>query len=170
MAGGGVVNVLAYGSNLLLARMHGRAPSAEPVTTVRLPGYALRFHKRGRDGSGKADAFFTGRGQDVVCGVVYELSPADKAALDLAEGLGRDYFEHPVELTGGDGTGFHASVYTASPSMIDGRLVPFSWYKEMVVSGAREHGLPAQYVAALESVEARADGDAERVQAASRLL
>ena len=90
MAGGGVVKVLAYGSNLLLARMRGRAPSAEPVTTVRLPGYALRFHKRGRDGSGKADAFFTGRGQDVVCGVVYELSPADKVALDLAEGLGRD--------------------------------------------------------------------------------
>lgn len=169
-AGPGKVRVLAYGSNLLAACMRGRAPSAVVLSAARLPRHALRFHKIGRDGSGKADAFFTGRGDDVVWGVVYELSRQDKTALDLAEGLGRDYFEHRVSVIAGDGKPLVASLYTASPMMIDGRLEPFSWYKEMVVSGARQQGLPAEYVVSVESRPDRADGDAARVQEASRLL
>ncbi|WP_235272578.1 MULTISPECIES: gamma-glutamylcyclotransferase [Halomonadaceae] len=39
---------------------------------------------------------------------------------------------------------------------------PYMWYKHHVVAGAREHGLPAAYVRALESIEARTDPDNER--------
>lgn len=168
--GGNRARVLAYGSNLLEARMLNRAPSAVTIAAVRLLGHALRFHKMGRDGSGKADAFFTGRGEDSVWGLVYELSPTDKAALDLSEGLGRDYFERRVSVLAENGQAVEVGLYVASPSMIDSRLGPFSWYKELVVTGARRCGLPADYVASIESVPAHADADSGRVQAASRLL
>ena len=149
------VAIFTYGSNMASHRMTERAPSARVLGSGRLTRHALRFHKTGRDGSGKADAFFTGRSEDAVWGVVYEISAPDKARLDLIEGLGRDYFEREVTLSpaaaanpGG------VRIYTASMQMIDGRLRPYPWYKALVLEGAREHGLPADYVASLETVVA----------------
>lgn len=39
---------------------------------------------------------------------------------------------------------------------------PYTWYKEHVLRGAREQGLPAEYVRALEAVEVMPDPDAKR--------
>ena len=50
----------AYGSNLHPTRLGDRAPSVELVGTAVLEGHALRFHKRGADGSGKCNALATG--------------------------------------------------------------------------------------------------------------
>ncbi|MGM0616445.1 MAG: gamma-glutamylcyclotransferase family protein, partial [Pseudomonadota bacterium] len=41
---------------------------------------------------------------------------------------------------------------------------PYHWYKHHVLSGAREHALPAAYIRALERIEALDDPDAERHQ------
>ena len=46
----------AYGSNLHPERLRERVPSAESLGVARLEAHVLRFHKRGRDGSGKCDA------------------------------------------------------------------------------------------------------------------
>ena len=68
-----------------------RVPSARWVGAYRLALHALRFHKAGVDGSGKCDAAFTGEGDDVVEGVVFELDLSEIPALDQAEGLGYAY-------------------------------------------------------------------------------
>lgn len=54
-----MIYYFAYGSNMLTERLIARTPSARPVGTSLLPGHRLTFHKRGRDGSGKCDAFET---------------------------------------------------------------------------------------------------------------
>ena len=59
-----MIYYFAYGSNCNQAIMEkkgviARTPSARPVGTSLLPGHRLTFHKRGRDGSGKCDAFET---------------------------------------------------------------------------------------------------------------
>jgi hypothetical protein len=36
--------------------------------------------------------------------------------------------------------------YIADASFIDDSLQPYSWYKDFVLAGAEEHGLPAEYV------------------------
>ena len=46
----------------------------------------------------------------------------------------------------------HAFTYHANPARIDAALRPFDWYKDYVVRGAREHGLPADYIRELEVV------------------
>ena len=137
-----IVN-FAYGSNMLIRRIRERAPSAKPIGMGQLPRHVLRWHKRGCDGSGKCDALFTGDDSDVGWGVLYELSAADKLLLDKVEGLHCGYEEKQVAIATGDDT-FTVQLYIATT--IDSALNPFDWYKEFVVTGAREHNLPPSYI------------------------
>ena len=79
------------------ARLTARTPSACVVGPGRLPGHALRWHKLGRDGSGKCDVIVVDTGSTaVVWGVLYRIDCAEKADLDRIEGLGVGYDEHEV--------------------------------------------------------------------------
>jgi hypothetical protein len=143
-------------------RQPNRAPSARFIMVASLERCALRFHKRSIDNSGKADAFSTGRSTDVVWGVVFELDDNDKPALDQAEGLGRGYSERVVELLASDGGRFNSSMYYADANAIDRDLRPYSWYLRLVVNGARQHLLPADYIARLVKLRAWEDSDCDR--------
>ena len=68
----------AYGSNLSSLRLQQRVPSARLVTTGRLLQHALLFHKIGRDGSAKCNAFYTGLEADTLYGALYRIEPKDK--------------------------------------------------------------------------------------------
>ena len=144
----------AYGSNMSTARLTARTPSARVVGRGRLPNHALRWHKRGRDGSGKCDVAFAGaRSTAVVWGVLYRIDCAEKADLDRIEGLGVGYDEHEVVVVTEAGE-IAARTYVARPGAVDPALRPRQWYKAHVLAGAREHGLPAPYVEMIERVEA----------------
>lgn len=154
--------VFAYGSNLCREQMLARAPSACVVAVASLSGHALRWHKVGRDGSGKCDAYFTGEEADVVHGVVYEVETADKRALDRFEGLGEHYSEKVVCIRSAEGKRIDAVVYVALAHRIDAHARPWTWYRAHVVTGARQHGLPPDCVARFEEVEAAEDPDRDR--------
>ena len=141
----------AYGSNMSTARLRERAPSAKPLGTGRLVRHALRWHKRGRDGSGKCDAACTGCPGDEVWGVLFAIDCAEKPRLDAAEGLGIGYVEKDVQILTAAG-GVAARTYQAKPNHVEAALRPFRWYWQHVLSGAREHGLPVAYVAAIEQI------------------
>ncbi len=149
----------SYGSNMSLARLQDRVPSARFVTVATLPGHTLRFHKISNDGSGKCDAEHTGNPDDRVIGVVYEISNNEKLALDQKEGLGYGYDEKQIEVTAEQGK-LTASMYIAT--RVKPQLKPYQWYKEHVLVGARENDLPAEYIAWLEAVEAVEDPDTAR--------
>jgi hypothetical protein len=125
-----------------------------------LTGYRLNFHKRSVDGSGKADAEYTGDETDFVWGVVFELDPAEKPDLDKAEGLGEGYSEKAIILANPKGKQCSASMYYAND--IDSALKPYSWYLRFVVEGARQHGLPPDYISQLECVQTLDDADRDR--------
>lgn len=156
------VRVFAYGSNLCIERIRARTPSARVIAVATLSGHCLRWHKKSRDGSGKCDAHATGADQDVVWGVVYELTEDDKLALDDCEGLGVDYFEKVVVVRTSDGTTIEATAYVANPQLLDDSVRPYRWYKGFVTAGAAQHGFPDEYRAALEETEEHHDPDAER--------
>jgi hypothetical protein len=53
--------------------------------------------------------------------------------------------------------------YLATPDYIDDSLKPYSWYKDIVLAGGREHGLPPEYIAEyIQSVEGIEDPDRTR--------
>ncbi len=154
-----VVLNFAYGSNLLSRRIHARVPSARVVARGVLRGHELRWHKVGQDGSAKCDVVATGNAQSRVFGVVYAIAAAEKPRLDKAEGLGAGYAQRQAEIETDSGP-VNAWLYHATA--IEPGLIPFDWYKALVVAGAREQQLPAAYVAWLEATAAREDRDFER--------
>ena len=151
----------AYGSNMSLARLRGRAPSAVSLGPHELRGHDLRFHKAGRDGSAKCDAFHTGREDDLVLGVLFDIDPADKALLDAAEGLGDGYEETVVTVVSTEGIPVAAMTYVAT--RIDANFRPYSWYLNHVLVGAREASMPANYIESrIRAVEPVDDVDEAR--------
>lgn len=146
----------AYGSNLHPTRLARRVPSSRILDTAVLEGWSLRFHKRGEDGSGKCDVVRAAGAGDRVHGAVYRMDAREQECLDAAEGPGYE----PLRLRlDGHGTVF---LYVALPCHIDGGLKPFSWYKSLVLHGARHHALPEPYVQRIAEVEAVPDPDPER--------
>ena len=150
----------SYGSNLLGRRMTQRVPSARPVETAVLRGFELRWHKVGQDGSAKCDIVASAAPGGLVHGVVYELAAAEKHFLDAAEGLGRGYEEMQVGLETASGAHIHAWTYYATDK--DADLLPFTWYKALVLAGALERGLPSDYIDRLRAVAAIEDPDPRR--------
>jgi len=143
----------AYGSNMSTARLRKRMPSCKPLGIATLPGYALRFHKRSTDKSGKCNALAS-RNDNSVIGVLFSFDPAERAKLDEAEGVGSGYEHSMVTVINEKGRRRKVLTYLATPDYIDDSLKPYGWYKDLVLAGGREHGLPPEYMAEyIQSVE-----------------
>ena len=132
-------------------RLRARAPSAIPVGKARLEGYALRWHKLGRDGSGKCDIEPSEAPGAAVWGVLYVINRTERDGLDTVEGLGVGYDEHTVRVETGTVVR-EAVTYKARPDQIDPALRPLAWYKAHVLRGATEHRLPDEYVRRIGAV------------------
>ena len=155
----------AYGSNMLTRRLTDavRAPSAFACGVAAFSGYTVRFHKVGADGSGKCTLIATGTVDAVAYGVLYELTDSDGANLDRVEGvLTGDYTRCCIQLRFLDGGTTGAITYVASDRYVDAACVPFDWYRDLVVAGAMEHGLPHPYIDELIRIPAVPDPDAAR--------
>jgi len=150
---------LAYGSNMLPRRIELRLGRCRTIGVAFLAEYALRFHKRGGDGSGKCDAFLTENSGDALYGVVYSLSETQRETLDDFEGPG--YVSRDVRVQTRSGA-LTAYAYVAKPAHVDTDLLPFRWYKSIVEAGARKHDLPAHYIESIYATGALADPDADR--------
>lgn len=155
-----MINYFAYGSNMSLARLVARLGAARKLGCYSLPQHELKFHKVGRDGSGKCDAFHTGDSQHFLYGVLFRISHRDKQLLDRFEGLGEGYDEKIVSVFSAGGDVRQAVLYYATH--IDQAIGPFHWYKHHVLTGAREALLPGEYIARIEDVSAVVDTDIKR--------
>ena len=151
----------AYGSNLCLRRMRGRVPSAKRIGPALLPGYALRWHKRGADGSGKCTIAIAAKDPVGVHGILYRVKANEKLQLDLTEGLGRGYDEASVTVETPAGPR-QATTYIAAHSHINDSLMPYLWYRDLVIAGASEAGISDDYVRRLATVPTQPDPDADR--------
>jgi len=151
----------AYGSNMSTRRLQGRTPSATPLGVGVLHSHLMKFHKISGDGSGKCDAFETGDANDCMHGVVYRINEAEIETLDIVEELGRGYEKKQASITVHGRERLEAFTYCAIST--DASLSPYCWYKEHVVRGAEEHGLPRDYTAALRAIRHLDDHDAVRI-------
>jgi len=137
----------AYGSNMDSARLRARVKDCTTLDTAKLSGYGLRFHKRSNlDGTGKCNAFHTGNPDDFVQGVLFDVAQVQRPALDRAEGAGKGYYAAQVEVQTKNGP-VQALTYLANADHIADQLVPTTEYFTYVMQGAREHGLPEDYIA-----------------------
>jgi gamma-glutamylcyclotransferase (GGCT)/AIG2-like uncharacterized protein YtfP len=155
------VFVFAYGSNLCMQRMRSRVLSAQAVSIGYVGYRRLVFHKRGVDGSAKANAAYSAVSTDRIWGVVYRLTTADKSILDEYESLGVGYDQEEVDVVHVAGSR-PAWMYVARSEAIAHSLLPYSWYHDYIVQGACQHGLPESYIDHLRSFESLVDPDSAR--------
>ena len=145
----------AYGSNLHPARLRARVPSAKLLGTAAVAGLAVRFDKRGRDGSAKCNV--VERDGEVYV-AVYEVHREHKRWLDRIEGLGVGYRCEVLDVIGYG----ECFTYAATEGHVDESLQPYSWYKELVLVGCDHHRFPRSYRASIRAVASLEDPDRER--------
>ena len=151
----------SYGSNMSSKRLTDRVLSARFVAVATLTSHKLMFHKVSKkDGSAKCDALETENQNDVIIGVVFDISESEKPELDKKEGLHYGYEEKTVNVTTVGGKALKATTYYATNT--DSSLKPYDWYKEHVIRGAKENGLPQDYIQTISNIQSVADPKPER--------
>lgn len=139
----------AYGSNMLTERLIDRCPSAVPLGAADANGFELSFAKKGVDGSGKATLIKSTDNKAIVHGVLYKLKPNDLAALDKIE---HNYTrDDNFEVDFGQ-KAINVTTYIAAAKFCELGLLPFDWYRDLCVAGAKQNGVDQQYISRLESL------------------
>ena len=149
----------AYGSNMLLERLQQRCPSAQCEGIAIAHGYEIEFSKISKDTSGKATLKNSNDNEAGAYGVLFTLQGDDLTKLDRAEGLGFGYDrinDFSVRRLVDDEL-IKAKTYLAPPAYLDNGLLPFDWYLNLVVAGAKQNGLPSDYVRDLRAIPSIVD-------------
>lgn len=149
----------AYGSNMSSRRLVARLGAATRIGPAVLDDHSLVFHKVGfRDRSGKCGIVAsTGC---VVHGLLLRLTEQERTRLDRIEGVGYGYEAATLRVRQPHGAVVMAHTYV--PTHLDPSLRPFHWYRHHVLVGARESGLPDNYIESIMSVSTVQDDDTAR--------
>jgi gamma-glutamylcyclotransferase len=164
-----MIHYFAYGSNLHPLRLIKRVPSARLLGITDLKRHRLTFHKKSIDGSSKCNILKTHNESDIVHGAIYRLDPKHKDALDRFENKGNGYTDSAITLHH-QGQQFTCFTYRAQASHIDDDLMPYHWYKNLVVLGAKYLQLPEPYISSLESIQSMDDLDSRRRGESEKLI
>jgi cation transport regulator ChaC len=146
----------AYGSNLSQATFTGRR-GIRPLQKRRgwLEGYRLCFDIPIGPGERAVANICAATGARTY-GAAYLITPADAEHLDRTEGVGREVYSRiAVAVCTETGDRLDAFAYQ-STFRTEGRK-PSLRYVGLLLEGAREHGLPDDYVRYLESLELAVD-------------
>jgi AIG2 family protein len=148
----------AYGSNMQSATLRGRRGiEYQRALAARAAGWRLVFDKPPLVPIGQSFANIIPDAGAEVLGVLFEVSEADLQQIDLTEGVLVGNYQR-VEATVTPLTALPRTPLTAFTLTSDRRdpdLQPSHRYMELLIAGALEHGLPAEYVAFLRSVPAQ---------------
>lgn len=160
---------LAYGSNLHPRRLAARIGRAELLGVAGLPGWELRFDKRGGDGSAKAN-LHPAPGLDCrAWAAVYAVDRRQAVLLDGFEGCGSGYETLDMTVVV-DRRRVRGRLYLAPSQWIASAMRPYDWYRALIVAGARYHGFDEGYIEAIRRVPSQADPDTRRACVAYRTL
>jgi len=144
----------AYGSNLARSRIAQRTGAAPPARPACLHHYRLTFNVRADDA---VFANIVPCPQAIVWGTAYWLNRAMMSALDGYEGVAAGCYRRAVVAVATvDGENLMAETYVGGACFLGLVGRPSDAYLQLILGGAREHGLPEAYI---QSVAACASGN-----------
>lgn len=130
---------IAYGSNMNLAQMAVRCPTAKVKGVGKIKGWKLVF--RGNDGN--AVATIEPSEDEEVPVLLWEIKPKDETALDIYEGYPRLYRKEIINVNF-KGKNTSAMVYIMNEGRPLGR--PSQRYFETIRQGYESAGLDKKYL------------------------
>jgi gamma-glutamylcyclotransferase len=137
-----VTLLFAYGSTMASSQM----PEARFLGPARLDGYRLALNRRSIRWQAGALDIVAAPGESV-WGALYDLPDDALSALDAREGAGFAYRKIEVDLTDGR-RAFAYEVIDKQPQ----ELPCSREYAELVLAGARERGLPGEWLSELAGI------------------
>jgi oligopeptide transport system permease protein len=142
----------AYGSNLKASQMQARIGRVPAGSIARLPGYRLAFNTSDADQKEIFANIMPDDGNSV-WGVIYECDEAELKKLDEYEDVDSGHYRRgPVMVVTPAQEHLEAMAYFACQDRLCGEGQPSARYSLKIVSGARQHGLPAEYVHRIETL------------------
>jgi gamma-glutamylcyclotransferase (GGCT)/AIG2-like uncharacterized protein YtfP len=139
----------AYGSNMERFQLKRLCPKAKFVAAAVLADYELSFFGNSTMWGGGI-ANIRERPGKTVEGVVWEISEAEQKALNEYEGYPALYLRKEIEVRSRAGKVITAFAYVMpNPGR---EMLPSKRYKQLLISGAEEHGLSDEYIDFLESI------------------
>ncbi|RHZ92731.1 gamma-glutamylcyclotransferase [Cereibacter sphaeroides] len=140
----------AYGIDLHPEEMARMVPTAVPIGRAVLPDHRMGFFGHNRVWDGADETVEPDPGARVQ-GVLYRLSRREADQFDAARGVKLNgtgtHFHFPVEVRTEDGTSVPALILKKDRRGVP--RLPSTEYLARLVEGARAHGLPAAWIAAL---------------------
>jgi len=128
-----------------------------------IENHSLKFHKKGSDGSAKANAFHIPKSNDFIWGIIWEIDTESKSELDKHEGLGKGYNEKRITVILDDQySTVEAIIYIADEKYIDDTMKPYHWYKSYVFKGGIQNYLPKLYMDKIAGIPSGRDLDEHR--------
>jgi cation transport regulator ChaC len=141
----------AYGSNLNVDQKERRTGTIRHAKPCRLPGYRLAFNKRGS--SGERFANIVPYADREVWGVAYLCSPAALQQMDCSEGVpGGHYVRVAIRVLTRANEALDAVTYIAGAEYHCEEGRPSDSYLQRILSGARQHALPEEYIQSIENL------------------
>ena len=141
----------SYGSFLDYETLKKHCPSAKIVTKAVIPNWEVQFNFMSKTYKGGVTGIEPAMNQ-VVYGIVYEVSEAEMIYLDTIEGVPAGiYYRHTITVVSDSGEILKAYTYrTTNPR---GPFKPTKRYVGLMIKGAKEHGIDSDYIRKLESIE-----------------
>jgi gamma-glutamylcyclotransferase (GGCT)/AIG2-like uncharacterized protein YtfP len=143
----------AYGSNINLEHMRKKCSNPLVLGIARLPGHKIGFYGYSVTWDGAVETVIPDT-QSEVWGLLYQLKTFDWERLDSCEDAKADgtgeYFHYPVQVLDKQQTIKEASIY--KKARLGQAEQPSAEYVSIMIQGAKEQGLPEDYIAALQKI------------------
>jgi gamma-glutamylcyclotransferase (GGCT)/AIG2-like uncharacterized protein YtfP len=142
-----------YGSNLDIGFLKQYCPSAKYFMKAYLPNFEVQFRFWSETRNGGISTIIPVPGE-LVHGVIYDVSVEDIEELDIIESVPQGLYKRETfKVLGEDGKWYNADLYRVSNPM--GPYTPSKSYVELMLKGAREHRLSADYIKKIEAILSR---------------
>lgn len=134
----------AYGSNMNHQQMKKRCPNSRFIKRAFLERYKFVYdgYSSTRNGA-VANVIETGRKDDIVWGGLFEINEDNLSALDCYEGYPKSYDRKNTEVKDDDGKCYDAIIYFRTGKS-EGKAS--QEYRNIVIQGAKDCGLPIEYI------------------------
>ena len=141
-----------YGSNLNMEFLKSYCPGTEFVMRAYLPNYEVQFRFWSERRQGGISTIIEKPG-GLVHGVIYDVPGEELHELDILESVPQGLYRRETFLVLGEDGGWHeGDLYrVAEPK---GPFTPSRSYVELMLRGAREHGLDPEYIEKIEALYA----------------
>ncbi|MGI9205773.1 MAG: gamma-glutamylcyclotransferase family protein [Woeseiaceae bacterium] len=141
-----------YGSNMSEAYMKQYTPGLQYVMNAELPNFEIQFRKYSENMGGGISSIIEKPGS-MIYGVLYWIPKKEIEELDILEDVPLGIYKRETfQVLGEDGVWYAADLYRVTEPK--GPFAPAKKYLDLMIAGATEHGINAEWLAKLKEMRA----------------